>query len=68
MPKMTLKAIRVNNSLTQDEIANRIGVSKFTWANWENGKSFPDVPYVDKIIKEFNVAYSDIKFLTETSV
>ena len=39
MPKITLKAARVNAELTLDEAAERIGKSKQTIVNWENGKA-----------------------------
>ena len=38
-PKITLKAARVNAELTLDEAAERIGKSKQTIVNWENGKA-----------------------------
>ena len=39
MPKITLKAARVNAELTLDEAAERIGKSKQTIVNWETGKA-----------------------------
>ena len=39
MPKITLKAARVNAELTQDEAAERIGKSKQSIVNWESGKT-----------------------------
>ena len=47
MPKITLKAARVNAELTLDEAAERIGKSKQTIVNWENGKA--DIRYSDLI-------------------
>ena len=44
-PKITLKAARVNADLTQDEAAERMGKSKQTIVNWENGKT--PIKYVD---------------------
>ena len=45
MPKITLKAARVNAELTLDEAAERIGKSKQTIVNWENGKA--EIRYKD---------------------
>ena len=45
MPKITLKAARVNAELTLDEVAERIGKSKQTIVNWENGKA--EIRYKD---------------------
>lgn len=46
-PKITLKAARVNAELTLDEVAERIGKSKQTIVNWENGKA--EIKYRDLI-------------------
>ena len=37
MPKITLKAARVNAGMTQDEAAGFLGKTKQTIVNWENG-------------------------------
>ena len=47
MPKITLKAARVNAELTQDEAAERIGKSKQTIMNWEKG--ITPIKYCDLI-------------------
>ena len=39
MPKITLKAARVNAELTLDDVAEIIGKSKQSIENWENGKT-----------------------------
>ena len=51
--------------MTQEEAAKAIGVSQYTWQNYERGKTFPDVPTIEKIEKKFNVTYNDIIFLTK---
>lgn len=66
--KVTLKALRANQQLTQSEAAKLIGVSTDTWRKWENGITFPDVPKIDKIEKMFNVKYDDIIFLVGITV
>lgn len=38
MPKITLRAARVNAGLTQGEMAERLGVVRETVAAWESGK------------------------------
>jgi len=38
-----LKRARLAAELTQETIAERIGVSRQTVSNWENGKSYPDI-------------------------
>ena len=60
--KYSLKAIRVNAKENQEETAKAIGVSPDTWANYEKGKSFPDIPVLKRIEKHFNITYNDIDF------
>ena len=63
MAMMTLKAARTNRGLCQKAAAKAIGVSNKTLSNWENGKSFPDVPQIAKICDVYGVTYNDIIFL-----
>ncbi|MGN1283861.1 MAG: helix-turn-helix domain-containing protein, partial [Candidatus Limosilactobacillus intestinavium] len=44
--QLTLKALRVNQGMTQEEAAKAVGVSEYTWSNYERGKSFPNVPTI----------------------
>ena len=66
--KVTLKALRANKGYTQQQAAKSIGVTADTWRKWENGLTFPDVPKIDKIEKEFGVKYDDIIFLVGITV
>lgn len=61
--KYTLKAIRINKGETQEQTAKAIGVSVETWANYEKGATFPDVPIIKKIENYFNITYDKINFL-----
>ena len=38
-----LKEARQSTGMTQDQIAEKILVSRVTVSNWENGKSLPDI-------------------------
>ena len=61
--KATLKAIRVNNGWSQEEAAKLYGVSVATLQNYELGKTFPDVPIINRIIEVTGISYNDIIFL-----
>lgn len=61
--QVTMKAARINKGLTQKEAAERLGISLTTLSNYECGKSFPDVPVIQKIEKLYSVSYNDIIFL-----
>lgn len=65
---ITLKALRVNKGLSQKEAAELLGITPETLGKWENGKTYPDVPNIQKIEKAYGVSYSDIIFCPKTSV
>lgn len=64
MAKMSLKAARINANLSRIDAAKKLGVSVDTLFNWENGKTFPNVPQIAKIEEIYNVQYKDISFFT----
>lgn len=39
--KISLRAARINANLTQQEVADKTGVSKHTIINWERGRTKP---------------------------
>ena len=61
--KWTLKTIRTNLNLDQQEMANKLGISRKTYQNYEQYKTYPDIPIVKKIIEISNVDFNDIIFL-----
>ncbi len=63
--RLTLKALRTNKNLTQAEAAKRLGISEYTLNNYENFKSYPDIPMIEKILNLYSVKYDDIIFLPQ---
>ena len=63
MPRLTLKALRVNTGLSQREAAEKLNISEKTLCSWENGKTFPDVVNIEKICNLYDVTYDNIIFL-----
>ncbi|MBO5238692.1 MAG: helix-turn-helix transcriptional regulator [Lachnospiraceae bacterium] len=59
---ITLKSARVNKDLTQAQAAKLIGITVDTLSNYERGKSYPDVPVIQKIEEVYEVSYSDLIF------
>lgn len=59
---ITLKSARVNKDLTQAQAAKLIGITVDTLSNYERGKSYPDVPIIQKIEEVYGVSYSDLIF------
>lgn len=62
--KFTLKALRINENLTQEEAGKRLGVTKDTISRWENGKSYPNAKQIHLIENLYGVNYDTIIFLT----
>lgn len=60
--RLTLKAIRVNKGMTQEEAAKAIGISVDTLGNYERGTTFPDVPVIKRIEDVYETNYNDINF------
>ena len=46
MAKITLEAARVNAGLTQVQLADKMGVSRQSVIDWENGKREMRTPYL----------------------
>lgn len=63
----TLKMLRAKYDLTQAQAGKKVGVSADVWHNWEKAKTFPNIPQLQRIEKEFNVTYNDIIFLTNNN-
>lgn len=42
--KLTMTDARIDAGLTQQEVADRLGVSRQTVINWEQGKVAPTIP------------------------
>lgn len=47
--EISLAACRVNANLTQQEVAEKLRVSKTTVNNWENGKGEPSLAQLKEI-------------------
>lgn len=62
MPKITLKAARVNAGLSQKEVAERMEVAQSTIRNWENGHTDPKLPQFMMLCQLYNVSCDNIFF------
>lgn len=61
--QITLKAARTNVGLTQQEAADKIGVTVDTMSNWERAKSFPNALQIRRIEEVYGVSYDNLIFL-----
>ncbi len=62
MEKISLAAARVNAGYSQKGASEKLGVSNKTLCSWENGRTFPDQPMIEKICALYSVSYDFIKF------
>ena len=55
-----IKKIRIDNGLTQKDLADKLDVTYQAVSKWENGKNIPDIMILKQISKEFNVNIDDL--------
>ena len=60
----TLRNLRTNQNLSQQQLADRLFVNRSSVANWESGRRIPDLVLLSRIARVFNV---DISTLTGAS-
>lgn len=63
MVKITLAAARKNAGYSQKKAADLLNISNTTLCAWENGKSFPKQPMIEKICQLYGVNYDVINFI-----
>ena len=51
---------RKEKGITQDELANYIGVSKASVSKWETGQSYPDVTFLPLLATYFNISIDEL--------
>jgi transcriptional regulator with XRE-family HTH domain len=56
MFKDKLKELRKNRGLTQNDVAEFVGVKQNSYNSWENGKREPNFSKLQKLAKYFNVS------------
>ncbi|PCE19692.1 helix-turn-helix transcriptional regulator [Staphylococcus pseudintermedius] len=60
MAKLSIRALRVNNEKTQQDVADILGVSKPTVIKWEKGEVEPKGLVIYALAKLYNVEIEDI--------
>lgn len=51
-----IKKTRLDNNITQEEYAQKFGVTRQTVSSWENGKSMPDLQLIITICNTYNLS------------
>ena len=57
-----LIALRQKNNLTQNELANKLGITRQTLSNYENGTRLPDLLILSKLALTFNCSIDNLVF------
>ncbi len=62
MPKveLTIKTLRKESCVTQNDLAKALGVTFQTVSKWENGSSYPDITLLPKLAEYFKVSVDQI--------
>ena len=55
-----IKKVRSDNQLTQEEMANKLNVSRQTISSWENNRNLPDLELVVQIAEKFNLSVDEL--------
>lgn len=55
-----LRYLRHRNNFSQEEVAEKIGVSRQAVAKWENGDSLPDILNCDALADLYDVSLNDL--------
>lgn len=56
---LKIKEIRKKSNLTQEQFSEKIGIEPPSLSNIENGKSFPSMQTVLRILEEFHITPKD---------
>lgn len=60
-----IKNARIAAQLTQEQVAEALGVSRQTMSNWENGKTYPDIVSVIKMSDIYAISLDHLLKETE---
>ena len=60
MINMNLKKLRKMHRFTQEEVAEKIGVSRQAVAKWENGETVPDIQHCTALADLYGVVLDDL--------
>ena len=55
-----LQLLRKSNNYTQDDLAEKLGISRQAVSKWETGMTIPDLEVLLKISKLYDITINDI--------
>lgn len=66
--KEKLQLLRTNRKLSQEELADNLGISRQSITKWENGQSFPDIQNLIQLSEIFKVSIDRLVKENDTCV
>lgn len=57
---MLLKFLRNEKGVTQNDVAKAIGVARYTYAKWEQGRAEPCILDIIKLLNYFDCTFEDL--------
>ena len=64
MISSNIKYLRKKENLTQEEFAERFGVSRQSVAKWENGDSIPDIVKCGEIAEYYEITLDTLVYIS----
>ena len=55
-----LRQVRISKKMTQEELAEKLDVSRQTIAKWENGESIPDIMRCSQLAEIFDIDMDNV--------
>ena len=55
-----LRSVRKNSGYTQKQVADKLGVVESCYANWEQGRTEPNVEMLRKLSQVFDLSIDDL--------
>ena len=52
--------LRKDNKISQEELAESLGVTRQTISNWENYKNYPDIAMLSTISDKYNISFDEL--------
>lgn len=55
-----IRLLRLQNKMTQEQLADHLGVSYQSVSRWENGVTYPDIEFLPAIAKYFSISVDEL--------
>ena len=55
-----ISELRKEKNMTQEQLADKLGISNKSISRWENGKTMPDYSLLNDICNEFNITINEL--------